>query len=265
MKWWIPVLCTLMLTGTAFGSKDTVAEDITSSLKRRTLTFSAPVWDGYTHKDGTGLYWEILREVYEPLGFKLRLKNMPWNRGMKLMTDYRIIDGVPGEGLASDYENLTFSQYPLEPEYLAILYRKGQVDSFLESPDLTGKVVGWRKGYNLLTNSDSYGNYLLKEFFDLKKGMSMLQSGSLEVLVDELAEIEAIAEQEQIDLEQYEIAEFVTGDYYYMAYGDTHISKPLADIFDARIEELARKGWLQEVYAKWEIDLPEPVRALSDQ
>ena len=265
MKWWIPVFCTLMLSGMVSGSQATVAEDITSSIKRRTLTFAAPVWGGYTHEDGTGLYWEILQEVYEPLGFKLRLKNMPWNRSMKLMTDYRIIDGVPGEGLESDYENLTFSQYPLEPEYLALIYRKGQVGSFLESPNLTGKTVGWRKGYNLLPDSEKYGNFLLKEFFDLKKGMSLLQSGSIEVLVDELAEIEAIAEQEQIDLEQYEITEFVTGDYYYMAYGDTHISKSLADIFDARIVELARKGWLRQVYAKWEIDLPEPVKNLAGQ
>ncbi len=265
MKWLTTFLCAMSLSVSGLALAANSAEDIAATIKRKTLTFAAPMWDGYTHKDGSGLYWEILEEVYAPLGFKLRLKNQPWNRSMKLMTEYRAVDGVPGEGLDSDYENLTFSKYPLEPEYLAIAYQEGTVKSFDQWPDLTGKVVGMRKGYNLIPEGDRYGDFEVKEFINLKKGMALLEIGDIDVLVDELAEIEAVAEKEEIELEQFEVAEFVTGDYYYMSYGDGHVSKPLADIFDVRIEVLAKQGRLQALYDEWNVDIPEPLMELASQ
>ncbi len=265
MKWLTTFLCAMSLSVSGLALAANLAEDIAATIKRKTLTFAAPMWDGYTHKDGSGLYWEILNEVYAPLGFKLRLKNLPWNRSMKLMTEYRAVDGVPGEGLNSDYENLTFSKYPLEPEYLAIAYQEGMVKSFDQWPDLTGKVVGMRKGYKLIPEGEKYGDFEVKEFINMKKGMALLEIGDIDVLVDELAEIAAVAEREEIDLEQFEVTEFVTGDYYYMVYGDGHMSRPLADIFNARIEALAKKGRLQALYDEWEVDMPEPLVGLASQ
>ena len=262
MKKWTTVFFSLILSVSFSVHAQSPAENIAGSIKKRTLIFAAPMWEGYTHKDGTGLYWELLKEVYEPLGFTLRLKNLPWNRSMKLMSKYRTVDGVPGEGLDSDYDNLTFSKYPLEPEYLALISNKGKVKDFDEKPSLTGLVVGMRKGYNLLPEGEKYGQFILKEFINMEKGMALLESGSIDVLVDELVEIEASAEKEGVDTSQFDISEFVTGDYYYMAYGDTHISQPLADIFNIRIEELAKQDRLTSLYEKWEIDIPAPLTEL---
>ncbi len=35
---------------------------------------------GYTHRDGTGAYWEVVKAVYEPLGIKVKTIVMPWKR-----------------------------------------------------------------------------------------------------------------------------------------------------------------------------------------
>ncbi|MFU6517032.1 hypothetical protein ACM795_26225, partial [Pseudomonas aeruginosa] len=30
----------------------------------RKATFAAPAWEGYTNADGSGLYWDLLKQVY---------------------------------------------------------------------------------------------------------------------------------------------------------------------------------------------------------
>ena len=259
---WISLLSIMLFSTAGFATEPLSAEEITKSLRRSSLVFAAPDWDGYTNTDGTGLYWEILKEVYEPLGFELRLQNMPFNRSMRLMTKYRTVDGVPGEKIDSEFQGLTYSDLPLEPEYLAIAYRKGSVPKFNEYPVLTGKRVGWRRGYNLLVDK-KYGEFDLREFNRVENGLALLEAGRIDVLVDELAEIEAAAEKEGVDLSQFQIDEFVTGGYYYMVFGDSVVSQPLSDIYNIRIKELAQAGKLIPLYNKWGIDVPTPVRAIA--
>ncbi|WP_067519453.1 substrate-binding periplasmic protein [Endozoicomonas ascidiicola] len=263
MKWFSLFLGLFCFSAFASASETISPDAEAAKIKRKSLNFAAPVWAGYTYNNGTGLYWDLLKEVYEPLGFTLNFKSLPWNRSMKLMTEYRTVDGVPGEGLDSDYEHLVFSKYPLEPEYLALVYSPGVVASFERYPSLSGKVVGMRAGYNLVPEGERYGEFQLKEFTSLQKGMQLLKAGAIDVLVDEFSEIDTIAGENNISLDQFEVTEFETGDYYYMSFNDSPANKPLVTIFDARMETLAKEGVLEELYAHWMVDMPEPLVALS--
>jgi len=37
-----------------------------------TIRVSSEQWDHATHRDGSGLYWDIIRAVYEPAGIEVR-------------------------------------------------------------------------------------------------------------------------------------------------------------------------------------------------
>ncbi|NQY93765.1 MAG: hypothetical protein HRT43_06330, partial [Campylobacteraceae bacterium] len=50
------------------------AEDIKS------ISLTSKEWKGYTNKDGTGAYWEVVKAIYEPLGIKVNTKVLPWKR-----------------------------------------------------------------------------------------------------------------------------------------------------------------------------------------
>ena len=265
MKWFslFLFLMSSVLTGVAVAT-ESVSEVEASKLKRKTLIFAAPMWEGYTNKNGTGLYWDILKAVYEPLGFSLQLKNISWNRSMKLMTEYRSVDGVPGEGRVTDYEHFVFGKYPLEPEYLAIAYRPGNVDSVDKWPNLVGKIVGMRSGYNLLSETDRYGEFQRYEFINLARGLKLLESGVIDVLVDEMSEIEIAAKTAKFDLSAFETMEFFTGNYRYMTFNDSPQNTPLVKIFDDRMEALAKQGELQKFYEVWGVDMPEPLIVLSN-
>ncbi len=37
-------------------------------------------WAGFTNKDGTSVYWEVVKAIYEPTGIRVKTKVMPWKR-----------------------------------------------------------------------------------------------------------------------------------------------------------------------------------------
>jgi hypothetical protein len=48
--------------------------------KNKTIFIVTPEWDGQTNKDGTGLFFDIVRSVYEPEGIKMKFEIVPWKR-----------------------------------------------------------------------------------------------------------------------------------------------------------------------------------------
>ena len=41
-------------------------------------------WSDYTNKDGTGLAWDVLRQVFEPAGINLQTRSVPYTRSVGL-------------------------------------------------------------------------------------------------------------------------------------------------------------------------------------
>ncbi len=112
----------------------------------RKATFAAPAWEGYTNADGSGLYWDLLKQVYAPYGLDVKFINMPWNRANKLMTAGSMVDGVPGE--IPGVEGKLYAQLPIDIEYHGVMH--AAKTPFSGRASLTGKRVGWRHSYNLI-------------------------------------------------------------------------------------------------------------------
>ena len=49
MKWLTSFLLAMSLSVSGLALAANSAEDIAATIKRKTLTFAAPMWDGYTH------------------------------------------------------------------------------------------------------------------------------------------------------------------------------------------------------------------------
>lgn len=88
------------------------------------VRFITEEWPGYTEKDGTGLYWEVLKTVYEPVAIKIEYTLVPWNRAKKTvlveadaLVASSIFDPIPGTLLA---------EHPIDGGYSHVLFRKGE-------------------------------------------------------------------------------------------------------------------------------------------
>lgn len=42
-------------------------------------------WAGHTNRDGTGLAWDIMRQVFEPAGVKMSFRIVPYTRSIGLV------------------------------------------------------------------------------------------------------------------------------------------------------------------------------------
>lgn len=91
----------------------------------------------YTNADGSGLYWDLLKQVYAPYGLDVKFINMPWNRANKLMTAGSMVDGVPGE--IPGVEGKLYAQLPIDIEYHGVMH--AAKTPFSGRASLTGKRV----------------------------------------------------------------------------------------------------------------------------
>ena len=233
-----------------------------NGIKVSSATFAAPEWEGYTNKDGTGLYWDVLKAVYEPEGIRLRLKNMPWARAMKLVTKYRVVDGIVGE-YGDSKENLLFPEAPIDVEYLAVIYRQDSGIDWQGRDSLSGKTVSWRRDYDLIPESEM--DFTLKEVVRPEKAMALIEIGDIDFFIDEYDEIENMLAAEGMDESEFVIEDLPPGKDVFTGFVNHAKSQQLIDIYNRRIKELADNGELEKIYLKWEVDMPANLLALLNQ
>lgn len=220
----------------------------------------APVWEGYTNSDGTGLYWEVIKSIYEPVGIKVKVKNIPWNRAMKMVTKYRTYNSIIGEYRDSE-ENLIFPNYPIDVEYMSVL-SKSNTPMFNGYESLTGKKVGWIKDYEVIP--ESRRNFSLKEFRDIEQGIKLLESGKIDYLIEEGDEIESAIEKLSLSPEEYKVAEMPEGTDVYMGFSVDNLSRELIEIYNERVYDLVENGKMAAIYKKWGHDeMPEMLQAIT--
>lgn len=221
----------------------------------------APTWEGYTNSDGTGLYWEVIKSIYEPAGIKVKVKNIPWNRAMKMVTKYRTYNSIIGEYRDSE-EDLIFPTYPIDVEYMSVL-SKSNTPGFEGYQSLSGKTVGWIKDYEVI--SKSRRDFKLKEFRDIQQGIQLLQSGKIDYLIEEADEIEAAIEKYKLPTENYKVAEMPEGTDVYVAFSVDNLSRELIEIYNERVYDLVENGEMAAIYKKWGHDeMPEMLQAISE-
>src|SRR5210317_994574 len=94
-------------------------------------------WTNATNRDGTGLYWDILRAVYEPLGIKTKFVIQSYNGSVKLVTKNRVDVAV---GIYPDHINgAHFSQFPIVKDYVLVLFKKNRLNAWNGQESLQNK------------------------------------------------------------------------------------------------------------------------------
>jgi len=110
------------------------------------IIMASEEWTNATNRDGTGLYWDILRAVYEPLGIKTKFVIQSYNGSVKLVTKKRVDVAV---GIYPDLiKGAHFSQFPIVKDYVLVLFKKNRLNTWNGQESLQNKEVGWIQGYS---------------------------------------------------------------------------------------------------------------------
>lgn len=223
-----------------------------------TIRLVTSEWPGYTNKDGTGLYFDVIKAVYESEGIQIAFELLPWKRAQALVK--KTADAIIGETILPE-EDYLYPEWPIDVEEVSVIFKKATLAEWKGEASLENKTVGWIRGYDF----QMYLHAAMKilEVDNLKSGLLMLDAGRIDFLIDyeDLIEeeVENIRKTDKPDFDrsQYQMESLRLGAKVYVAFVNSARGKRLVEIFNRRMAQLYESGKLDEMYKsfpQWHYD-----------
>ncbi len=127
---------------TSLGLSSAVTAEQVSEIK-----VVSEAWNNSTNKDGTGLYWDIIRQVYEPAGVAVTLETTGYARSVALVKKHKK-DAWVGSYIDEE-EGVIYPKAYFDADVVAALFVPKNSSTWKGENSLSGKKVGWIKGYEL--------------------------------------------------------------------------------------------------------------------
>lgn len=205
-------------------------------------------WQAYTNADGTGLAWDVLRQVFEPAGVRVVAQSAPYSRAIGLVRRGEA-DAWVGSYQNESPDNL----YPRWHFDIDHIYALG----LAKGPVPTAATIGhyrlaWVRGYDYARYLPNVGDG--REVQRREGILPMLEHDRVDFYIDALTEIDyVIGQSDQPQrFRRTHIAELPL----YLAFADSDTGRTLRDLFDRRMEQLVRSGELKPIFERWRQPYP---------
>ncbi len=240
--------------------RSTMAVALTLSWALAALSSSTPVehisivtesWESYTNKDGSGLYLDITRAIYEPLGIRVDVDFMPFTRAM-FTIENQSADAMYGT-YSEEIERKPFlltPENPIDVEQTIAIFKRDRIGQWQGETSLKEKELAWVRGYDY----DDYLSFSLEQYtevVDTRQGLDMLAAGRFDVLLDHGGELAYVLRNTGFDTTEYETRIVFEKDLF-MAFANNERGRELARIFDDGVTRLKESGQLSATFEKYE-------------
>lgn len=208
-------------------------------------------WPGTTNRDGTGLYWDIFRYVYEPVGIKVRTMTLPYEASVLYVQRNKA-----DIWLGSYIHERHFPLYPrwhFDVDPVAVMFRKETQKYYEGITSLTNKKVAWIEGYNY----DRYFDVpmIKHELRNRKSIMRMLKRKRIDYFVGarDVMELERDA---LYPNDSSLIIRDLIGLKLYPGFKDSPKGQRLRQIWDERMSQVYNSEKMKQLFKKWQYDYP---------
>ncbi len=210
------------------------------------IVLASEEWANATNKDGTGLYWDIFRAVYEPVGIKTKFIIRSYKGSVSLVKKNQAdaAVGIHPENI----QGALSSKYPFAKDYVLVLFKKNKFNQWSGQETLRNKRIGWMKGY-------SYDDYLEVpvnriEFSQREHILRRLDQDQIDFFMDTRNAVESVLNRGIIDVTRYTV-ETVLELERYLVFANNKKGQELKKIFDYRFPYLVKSGEIDRLFAKW--------------
>ncbi len=218
-------------------------------LENKEIIIVSESWADATEKDGTGLYWDIMRQVYEPLGYKITYFTTNYSRSAYLVKNQKM-DIFLGSYI-NEQENILYPRWHFDAEQVAAAYKPSVIKDWKGEESLQGRTIGWVKGYGY----DEYlvkFNFAIQEVKNRRQGLSLVDSERIDMLIDAYSEIEeAFEDNNKVDRRDFAVS-VLTNLKLYPGFSDSERGETLRDIYDERFELLLYNGEIAALFQQYE-------------
>ncbi|MBF0573699.1 MAG: transporter substrate-binding domain-containing protein [Desulfamplus sp.] len=217
-----------------------------------TITFVSEEWKDSTHSDGTGLYWDIIRAVFEPAGYKVITINKSY-AGSVSMVKKKAMDAMLG-AYENEIADGVYPQTHFGVDVVQAVYRKGQKIEWKGIISIKKSTVAWIRGYSYDTylSQDIAKSLNIRLFNNREEIFKFFETGKLDFYIDAEADItDFFKKYANQYLEQDFIRQTFLELKLFVVFTFDERGRKLAAIFDRRMEELLKKGEIKKLYNKY--------------
>ncbi|MDO9347127.1 MAG: transporter substrate-binding domain-containing protein [Pseudomonas sp.] len=234
-RWLLIVLCAFMAVAQA--------QDVPGK-----IMLASEEWNDYTNKDGTGLAWDVLRQVFEPAGIKVQTRSVPYTRSVGLAQRGEV-DGWVGS-YRDEAEGVLYPHWNFDSDHI---YALGLASTPAPTVATLGNYrLAWVRGYK-------YEEYLpnVHRFNQIERRdgiLPMLDHARADFYIDALTEAKYVLSQAD-DPSKFAltpIAELPL----YIGFADNERGRGLMAVFDQRMAALVKSGELKPIFERWKQPYP---------
>ena len=206
-------------------------------------------WEELTNKDGSGLYFDLARMIYEPAGISVTIKIYPYSRS-SMMVEKKKADVWLGSYIDEE-EYAIYPQYYFDHDIVTAMYKKKKFPNFDGLKSLRDRDVCWIRGYEY----DEYIDITIKkhERNDRKSILESLKKDRFDVFLDAKFDMSDAIERFKFDTSEYAFYEILKFKLY-PAFRDDERGKILRDIWDKNFKIILDDGSLKKLYIKHELE-----------
>lgn len=208
-------------------------------------------WHDLTRKDGTGLYFDLIRTVYARQGIETRVRIFPYARTVQLVKEKKADAWV-----ASFLKEKDFPLYPkwhFDQNTQVVVYRKNLPGGFLGLPSLRDRRVAWLRDFGL----DRYVGEPMKitEVDAIGQALQMVEHGRIDYFMGAKSDLEDVVKKEKPDMSKFE-TKFAMNLGLFLAFADTPRGAVLRDLWDKEMEGLHKAPEFKAIYRKYGYEYP---------
>lgn len=235
------VLCQFLLYAAV-----SVAEPI------RSVVAAGPSWEGFTCKDGTGLYHDLLAESFAQHGISVKRIYAPSERAYELVrqgeADFMTANDVPVHGLVA-------SSHPLYENKFHAFFRKNTVKNWKGAQSLVGRQLVWRYGYYKPENFPSGIRY--SELMTGEACLGMVILGRADFYIDDILLIQESIKSTKtpFNMDNFEVRP-VGHRAYYPLFSTSKRGIKIRKLYEEGMDNLRQDGQLAPIFHKWGHTLP---------
>jgi len=220
------------------------------------INIVAPELENGATNEGSGIYFELLKLIYSPIGIIVKTEIAPFIRVNMLLTKNKIDASVSfysaEVALLNGLDYFKTPKNPINTERLLAIF-KNNSDEWNFPNSLKGKRVAWMDGYNFEKGIPV--DYEYQRVTSQLQGLKLLEMGRIDYYIDNEFDIKRTIKKFNFDAQQYSM-QLILEYKLYVAFSKTQKGNKLIKLFDCRMDELRESGELEKLYNKWDIPMP---------
>jgi ABC-type amino acid transport substrate-binding protein len=212
------------------------------------IMLASEEWNDYTNRDGSGLAWDVLRQIFEPVGITVQSRSVPYTRSVGLAQRGEV-DGWVGS-YRDEADGVLYPHWNFDSDHI---YALGLATTPTPSLATLGKYrLAWVRGYK-------YEEYLpnVLHFEQIERRNSillMLQHGRADFYIDALSEAKYVLAQAD-DPTQFKLTHIAELPLY-IGFADNERGRALMVVYDQRVAALVKSGELKPIFERWKQPYP---------